>query len=142
MTATCDHDYRIRAGREANRHDPAISVGMSILYDPISCLANAIETVLGWTCAHLLTWYLGSYIRLCVGQGELGNPFTVPLVILGVLLALLFESPYFVLSFIAFLVFWALPLYFDSSRARATLLLLGLSTATFSGYALTNVEFG
>ncbi len=119
-----------------------MSIGMSILDDPFSCLAGAIETVLGWTFAHLLTWYLGFYIGLCVGEGAMGNPFTVPFVILALLIALLFENPSFVLSFVAFFVFWALPLYFDSSRARATLLVLGLATATFSGYALTNVHFG
>jgi len=115
---------------------------MSLIDDPFSCFASAIETVLGWTFAHLLTWYLGFYIGLCIGQGAMGNPFSVLLVIPGMLVALLFGNPYFVLSFVAFIVFWALPLYLDSSRARATLLVLGLATATFSGYALTTVEFG
>ncbi len=115
---------------------------MSILDDPFSCFASAIETVLGWTCAHLLTWFLGLYIGLCFGRGELGNPFSVLLVIPVMLVALLFESPYFVLPFVAFFVFWALPLYLDSSRARVVLLVLGLATATFSGYALTTAEFG
>lgn len=119
-----------------------MSIGMSILDDPFSCLAGAIETVLGWTFAHLLTWYLGFYIGLCVGQWQLGNPFWVLLVIPVMLFALLFENPSFVLSFVAFFVFWALPLYFDSSRARAALVVLGLGAATFSGYALTTVEFG
>ena len=114
---------------------------MSILDDPFSCFAGAIETVLGWTCAHLLTWFLGLYIGLCVGQGELGNPLWVLLVIPVMLFALLFENPYFVLSFVAFVVFWALPPYLDSSRARAILLVLGLAAATFSGYGLTTVEF-
>ena len=115
---------------------------MSILDDPFSCLAGAIENVLGWTCAHLLTWFLGLYIGSCVGQGQLGNPFSVLLVIPGMLVALVLGNPYFVLSVVAFFVFWALPLYLDSSRARATLLMLGLGAATFSGYALKTVESG
>ena len=115
---------------------------MSILDDPFSCVAGAIETVLGWTCAHLVTWFLGLYIGLCVGQGELGNPLWVLLVVPVVLFALLFDNPHFVLSFVAFFVFLALPLYLDSSRARVVMLVLGLGAATFSGYALTKVEFG
>ena len=113
---------------------------MSIIDDPLSSIAGAIETMVGWSCAYVLTWLLGIYIGSCIGTGQLGNVLWVPAAPL-ILLVSVFKNPYFVLSFVGFFGFWALPLYLDSSRARVTLLLLALSAAIFTGYALTTVQF-
>ena len=113
---------------------------MSIIDDPLSCITSAIETMVGWSCVYMFTWLLGIYIGTCIGTGQLENILWVPAVPL-ILLVSVFKNPYFVLSFVGFFGFWALPLYLDSSRVRIVLLILALGAAIYSGYGLTTVHF-